>query len=170
MEPAVLGGKLASSLIAPLVKRLFVADGPGAGLVDKPVRLSSLVSFKGEKRRLSDKDIHRLAQHFVQQAMESPGERPFRSAEQTAVADALARRLLALGDLDMDDIQAVRLGHRELAKQLHHQASAPDGLSTDACHFLDSATESDSFENSVISRLVKAMGSSLLTVRVDLGD
>ncbi|MFJ8140779.1 NACHT domain-containing protein [Streptomyces sp. NPDC096013] len=141
MEPAVLGGKLASSLIAPLVKRLFVADGPGAGLVDKPVRLSSLVSFKGEKRRLGDKDVHRLAQHFVQQAMDSPGERPFRSAEQTAVADALARRLLALGDLDMDDVQAVRLGHRELAKQLHYQAPAPDGLSTDACYFLDSATE-----------------------------
>ncbi|MBK3575076.1 NACHT domain-containing protein [Streptomyces sp. MBT65] len=141
MEPAVLGGKLASSLIAPLVKRLFVADGPGAGLVDKPVRLSSLVSFKGEKRRLDGKDVHRLAQHFVQQAMDSPGEHPFRSAEQTAVADALARRLLALGDLDMDDIQAVRLGHRELARQLKHRAPAPDGLSTDAGHFLDSATE-----------------------------
>ncbi|MFI6626902.1 NACHT domain-containing protein [Streptomyces sp. NPDC050528] len=141
MEPAVLGGKLASSLIAPLVKRLFVADGPGAGLVDKPVRLKDLVSFKGEKRVLNEKDVRRLAEHVVQQAMDSPGERPFRSAEQTAVADALARRLLALGDLDMDDVQAVRLGHRELAKKLHHQAPAPDGLSTDACYFLDSATE-----------------------------
>ncbi|MET7567832.1 NACHT domain-containing protein [Streptomyces sp. NPDC005492] len=141
MEPAVLGGKLASSLIAPLVKRLFVADGPGAGLVDKPVRLKDLVSFRGEKRVLGEKDVRRLAEHFVQQAMDSPGERPFRSAEQTAVADALARRLLALGDLDMDDVQAVRLGHRELAKKLHYQAPAPDGLSTDACYFLDSATE-----------------------------
>lgn len=141
MEPAVLGGKLASSLIAPLVKRLFVADGPGAGLVDKPVRLKDLVSFKGEKRVLSEKDVRRLAEHFVQQAMDSPGERPFRSAEQTAVADALARRLLALGDLDMDDVQAVRLGHRNLAKKLYRGAPAPDGLSTDACYFLDSATE-----------------------------
>ncbi|WP_329255292.1 NACHT domain-containing protein [Streptomyces sp. NBC_01478] len=141
MEPAVLGGKLASSLIAPLVKRLFVADGPGAGLVDKPVRLSSLVSFKGEKRRLDDRDVHRLARHFVQQAMDSPGEHPFPSAEQTAVADALASRLLALGDLDMDDVQAVRLGQRELARQLKHGAPAPDGLSADAGHFLDSATE-----------------------------
>ncbi|MEV6486698.1 NACHT domain-containing protein [Streptomyces sp. NPDC051576] len=141
MEPAVLGGKLASSLIAPLVKRLFVADGPGAGLTDKPVRLKDLVSFRGEKRVLGEKDVRKLAEHFVQQAMDSPGERPFRSAEQTAVADALARRLLALGDLDMDDVQAVRLGHRELAKKLHYQAPAPDGLSTDACYFLDSATE-----------------------------
>ena len=141
MEPAVLGGKLASSLIAPLVKRLFVADGPGAGLVDKPVRLKDLVSFKGEKRVLSEKDVRKLAEHFVQQAMDSPGEHPFRSAEQTAVADALARRLLALGDLDMDDVQAVRLGHRELARKLHHQAPTPDDLSTDAGYFLDSATE-----------------------------
>ncbi|MFJ8061755.1 NACHT domain-containing protein [Streptomyces sp. NPDC096142] len=141
MEPAVLGGKLASSLIAPLVKRLFVADGPGAGLADRPVRLSHLVSFKGEKRVLGEKDVHRLAEHVVRQAMDSPGEHPFHSAEQAAVADALARRLLALGDLDMDDVQAVRLGHRELAKTLRHRAAAPDGLSTDACHFLDSATE-----------------------------
>ncbi|MFE9606043.1 NACHT domain-containing protein [Streptomyces hokutonensis] len=141
MEPAVLGGKLASSLIAPLVKRLFVADAPGAGLVDKPVRLKDLVSFRGEKRVLGEKDVRRLAEHLVQQAMDSPGERPFRDSEQTAVADALARRLLALGDLDMDDVQAVRLGHRELAKQLHRRAPSPDGLSADACHFLDSATE-----------------------------
>ncbi|MDV9173672.1 NACHT domain-containing protein [Streptomyces sp. W16] len=141
MEPAVLGGKLASSLIAPLLKRLFVADGPGAGLVDRPVRLKELVSFRGEKRVLGEKDVRRLAEHLVQQAMDSPGEHPFPSAEQTAVADALARRLLALGDLDMDDVQAVRLGHRELAEQLRRQAPAPDGLTTDACYFLDSATE-----------------------------
>lgn len=57
------------------------------------------------------------------------------------MADALARRLLALGDLDMDDVQAVRLGHRELARQLEHGAPAPDGLSTDARYFLGNATE-----------------------------
>lgn len=42
-------------------------------------------------------------------AIDSPGERLFRSQERVAVADALARRLLALGDLDMSDIHAVRL-------------------------------------------------------------
>ncbi|MFJ9567232.1 NACHT domain-containing protein [Streptomyces fuscichromogenes] len=141
MEPAVLGGKLASSLMGPLLKKLFVADGPGAGLVDRPVRLKSLVSFRGEKRALVEKDVHRLAEHVVRQAVDSPGEPPFRTGEQIAVADALARRLLALGDLDMDDVQAVRLGHRELAANLTHTAPAPDGLSGDACHFLDSATE-----------------------------
>ncbi|GGN05516.1 NACHT domain-containing protein [Streptomyces fuscichromogenes] len=141
MEPTVLGGKLASSLMGPLLKKLFVADGPGAGLVDRPVRLKSLVSFRGEKRALVEKDVHRLAEHVVRQAVDSPGEPPFPTGEQIAVADALARRLLALGDLDMDDVQAVRLGHRELAAKLAHTAAAPDGLSADADHFLDSATE-----------------------------
>ncbi|MFF4832768.1 NACHT domain-containing protein [Streptomyces sp. NPDC001315] len=141
MEPTVLGGKLASSLIAPLVKKLFVADGPGAGLVDKPVRLSQLVSFRGEKRQLADDDVRRLARHLVREAVDSPGEPPFPADEQTAVADALARRLLAVGDLDMDDVQAVRLGHRELARELHRNAPAADGLSMDARLFLDSATE-----------------------------
>ncbi|MFF4315071.1 NACHT domain-containing protein [Streptomyces sp. 900105755] len=141
MEPAVLGGKLASSLMGPLLKKLFVADGPGAGLVDRPVRLKSLVSFRGEKRALVEKDVHKLAEHLVRQAVDSPGEPPFRTGEQIAVADALARRLLAFGDLDMDDVQAVRLGHVELAAKLTRAAPAPDGLSSDACHFLDSATE-----------------------------
>ncbi|WP_217559639.1 NACHT domain-containing NTPase [Streptomyces sp. GbtcB6] len=141
MEPTVLGGKLASSLMGPLLKKLFVADGPGAGLVDRPVRLKSLVSFRGEKRALVEKDVHRLAEHLVGQAVDSPGEPPFRADERTAVAEALARRLLALGDLDMDDVQAVRLGHRELARTLSRSGPAPDGLSADAGHFLDSATE-----------------------------
>ncbi|MGW2491550.1 NACHT domain-containing protein [Streptomyces sp. NPDC001606] len=141
MEPTVLGGKLASSLVAPLVRKLFVQDGPGAGVVDRPVRLSSLVSFRGEKRTLGEKDVHRLAERIVAQAVRSPGEPPFPADEEPAVADALARRLLALGDLDMDDVQAVRLGHRELAERLRHAAPVPDGLCTDARHFLDSATE-----------------------------
>ncbi|GGX11865.1 NACHT domain-containing protein [Streptomyces lomondensis] len=141
MDPTVLGGKLASALVAPLLKKLFRAEGPGAGLVDKPVRLSALVSFRGEKRTLTEPDVHRLAGRIVAQAVDSPGEPPFPADEQTAVTDTLARRLLAIGDLDMDDVQAVRLGHRELAKRLHYAAPPPDGLSTDSCHFLDHATE-----------------------------
>ncbi|MGI5456774.1 NACHT domain-containing protein [Streptomyces sp. CA-249302] len=141
MEPAVLGGKLASSLVGPLVRKLFVADGPGAGLVDKPVRLKDLVSFRGEKRVLGEQEVRKLAEHLVSQAVDSPGEPPFPADEQTAVTDALARRLLALGDLDMDDVQAVRLGHRELARQLQYLSPAADGLSGDALYFLGSATE-----------------------------
>ncbi|WP_225837623.1 NACHT domain-containing NTPase [Streptomyces sp. NK08204] len=141
MEPTVLGSKLASGLIGPLVKKLFVPDGPGAGLVDKPVRLSALVSFRGEKRTLGEKDVRKLASRLVTEAVASPGERPFPADEETAVTDTLAGRLLALGDLDMDDVQAVRMGSHELARQLHRHAPPPDGLSADACVFLDSATQ-----------------------------
>ncbi|MEV5883733.1 NACHT domain-containing protein [Streptomyces sp. NPDC052020] len=141
MDPTVLGGRLASAAVAPLLKKLFRADGPGAGLADRPVRLGDLVSFRGEKRTLGERDVRRLAGRLVARAVASPGEPPFPPGEHTAVTDALAARLLALGELDMDDVQAVRLGHRELAGKLRHGAPAPDGLSTDSCHFLDSATE-----------------------------
>ncbi|MFJ8194905.1 NACHT domain-containing protein [Streptomyces sp. NPDC096094] len=142
MEPAVLGGKLASSLVAPLVRKLFATGGPGAGLVDRPVRLTHLVAFRGEQRTLGEKEVRRLAGRLVGDSLDSPGEPPFPRDEETAVADALATRLLALGDLDMDDVQAVRLGHRELAKQLQYRGDGAFGvLSADACYFLDSATE-----------------------------
>jgi hypothetical protein len=142
MEPAVLGGKLASSLVAPLVKKLFVTGGPGAGLVDRPVRLARLVSFRGEQRHLGEAEVRRLAGRLVGASLDSPGEPPFPRDETEAVTVALTTRLLALGDLDMDDVQAVRLGHQELAKQLQHRTpSATGGLSADACYFLDSVTE-----------------------------
>ncbi|CAM5522952.1 NACHT domain-containing protein OS=Streptomyces rochei OX=1928 GN=G3I25_36545 PE=4 SV=1 [Streptomyces rochei] len=142
MEPAVLGGKLASSLVAPLVKKLFVTGGPGAGLVDRPVRLTRLVSFRGEQRHLGEAEVGRLAGRLVGASLDSPGEPPFPPDETEAVTHALTVRLLALGDLDMDDVQAVRLGHRELAAHLRRRTpSATGGLSADACHFLDSVTE-----------------------------
>ncbi|WAL97060.1 NACHT domain-containing protein [Streptomyces sp. Je 1-369] len=140
MDPAVIGTRLASSAVASLVKRLFVREGPGAGLVEKPVRLSSLVSFRGEQRTLGRRDVRRLAERLVAASLASPGERTFPPDEAEAVTDALARALLSLGDLDMDDVQAVRLGHRELARTLIGGASAA-GLSADAALYLDSVTE-----------------------------
>lgn len=140
MDPAVLGTRLASSVLPPLVKQLLTRDGPGAGQVDKPVRLSGLVTFHGEKRTLGEKEVGHLAARLVREAVRSPGEPPFPADEQEAVTAALGRRLLALGDLDMDDVQAVRLGHRQLARTLREAASAP-GLTADAAYFLDSVTE-----------------------------
>ncbi|MBD0422478.1 NACHT domain-containing protein [Streptomyces sp. TRM S81-3] len=142
MEPAVLGGKLASGLVAPLVKKLFVTGGPGAGLVDRPVRLARLVSFRGERRHLGEAEVRKLAGRLVGASLDSPGEPPFPPGEADAVTDGLTARLLALGDLDMDDVQAVGLGYRELARRLRDGARrSDDGLSTDARYFLDSATE-----------------------------
>ncbi len=41
----------------------------------------------------------------------------------------------------MDDVQAVRLGHRDLARRLRAAAPAPDGLSTDSVLYLETLTE-----------------------------
>ncbi|MYS08476.1 NACHT domain-containing protein [Streptomyces sp. SID6041] len=143
MEPALIGTRLASAAIGPILKKLLVSEGPGAGLTGRSekVRLSSLVSFRGEKRTLTEKDVRKLAGTLVGRSAEGPGERPFPADETEAVTDALAATLLALGDLDMDDIQAVRLGHTALARRLRAAAPGPDGLSADSVRYLESLTE-----------------------------
>ncbi|MCC3652485.1 NACHT domain-containing protein [Streptomyces sp. S07_1.15] len=127
MDPAVVGARVASAAVAPLVKKLFVREGPGAGLLDRPVRLSGHLSFTGEKRTLTERDLRKLASELVRRAV-AAGERPVPEDEEEAVADALARSLHALGDLAMDDVQAVRLGHTHLARELRQAADGPDRL------------------------------------------
>ncbi|MFJ4473320.1 NACHT domain-containing protein [Streptomyces sp. NPDC089424] len=136
MEPSVIGVRLASAVAAPLVKRLFVSEGAGAGLVERPVRISSYVSFRGEKRRLEREDLARLATELVRQALKGGGERPLPPGEEEPVAHALADTLYALGALDMTDVQAVELGHEALAARLRAASGTPDrDLSRDAAHF-----------------------------------
>ncbi|MGW7693167.1 NACHT domain-containing protein [Streptomyces asiaticus] len=126
MDPATIGARLASSVVTPLIKKLFVKERPGAGLVNQPVRISSLISFRGEKRTLTQKDLTKLAAELVAQATRhaGPGERPCPADEDELVAEKLATTLYALGDLDMNDVQAVRLGHRGLAHELTHATRA----------------------------------------------
>ncbi|MFE5029449.1 hypothetical protein ACFRAO_40680 [Streptomyces sp. NPDC056656] len=76
MNPAGLGTRLASSVLSPLVKQLLTRDGPGAGLVDKPVRLSGLVTFRGEKRTLGEKGVGHLAARLVREGRAVPGRAP----------------------------------------------------------------------------------------------
>ncbi|MBT2443868.1 NACHT domain-containing protein [Streptomyces sp. ISL-36] len=143
MDPALIGLRLASGAIGPLLRKLLVSDLPGAGLPGhgRRIRLSGLVSFRGEKRTLTERDVRALAATLVERALTDRGEPPFPADETEAVTDTLATTLLALGDLDMDDVQAVRLGHRDLARRLRAAAPAPDGLSTDSVLFLASLTE-----------------------------
>ncbi|MFF5975413.1 NACHT domain-containing protein [Streptomyces sp. NPDC012769] len=143
MDPALIGTRLASGVLGPLLRKLLVSDGPGAGLPGgaRRVRLSSLVSFRGEKRTLTEKDVRRLAATLVERAADGPGEPPFPADETEAVTEALAARLLALGDLDMDDVQAVALGPQALARRLGAAAPPPDGLAAASALFLDSVTE-----------------------------
>ena len=120
MDPASMGttARIASSVARPIIARLLVKESRGAGLVDRPVRVSRLVSW-GEKRTLNNLDLWKIARELVTAAVEAnPHEPPVASDEREALADALAATLGALGELDMDDVQAVRLGHTELARRL----------------------------------------------------
>ncbi|MEY9993284.1 hypothetical protein ABIE67_005316 [Streptomyces sp. V4I8] len=112
MDPTVIGTKLASGLVGPLVKRLFVQEGAGAGLVDKPVRLSALVSFRGEKRTLGEKELRKLVRELVERAARETRGAPIDEGELAAVATALERTLHALGDLDLDDWRPYGWGTR----------------------------------------------------------
>ncbi|MGW1776297.1 NACHT domain-containing protein [Streptomyces sp. NPDC002104] len=137
MEPTAIGLKLATAVIGPLVRKFFVAEAPGAGLVDKPVRLSGYVSFKGEKRTLTASDVRTLAATLVQQGL-STGERRIPDDEHEAVTDALAATLHALGDLTITDVDAVRLGPEAFARALRRAADRPERhLSADATHFYE---------------------------------
>ncbi|MFF3290663.1 NACHT domain-containing protein [Streptomyces sp. NPDC003023] len=139
MEPAGIGLRIGASVVTPLVKRLFVPEGPGAGLVQRGVRLSGLVSFRGEKRALTHDDLRRLTDQLVRRARRDAGPHErFPEDEHSAVVDAVVRTLYALGELDMDDVQAVGLGPEEFARRLRRQA--PDAcreLSADSAWFHD---------------------------------
>ncbi|MFE4632438.1 NACHT domain-containing protein [Streptomyces sp. NPDC056773] len=137
MEPTAIGLRLATAVIGPLVRKFFVADAPGAGLVDKPVRLSGYVSFRGEKRTLTESDVRALAATLVEQALRT-GERPIPADERDAVTDALAATLHALGDLTITDVDAVRLGPEAFARELRRAGDHPERhLSADATHFYE---------------------------------
>ncbi|MFD6431654.1 NACHT domain-containing protein [Streptomyces venezuelae] len=142
VDPGALGARLASSAVAPLVKKLFVKDQPGAALVTKPVRISGLVSFKGEKRDVTPKDVEKIADELVRRALKAagPGELPVDAGEAVAVRTALARSLAALGTLTIEDYEAVALGPDEFARTLRSHSAvtvATFALSRDAELFLD---------------------------------
>ncbi|MFF4645176.1 NACHT domain-containing protein [Streptomyces sp. NPDC001389] len=141
MEPGIIGSRLASAAIGPLVRKLFVTEGPGAGLVDKPIRISGYVSFRGEKRSLTESDLRSLAGKLVRQALRT-GERAVAADEQQAVADALAATLHALGDLTLSDVEAVRLGTSAFARELRRAADRPEReLTADGTYFYERLLE-----------------------------
>ncbi|MDT0345187.1 NACHT domain-containing protein [Streptomyces litchfieldiae] len=119
MDAASIGLRLGSSAVAPLVKRLFRTQPPGAGLVSRPVRLDALVAFGGEKRTLGAEDLGKLAGELVDRAIRAMGpEGSAYSEHRVRVWESLAMNLWTLGDLDMDDVQAVQLGADGLARAL----------------------------------------------------
>ncbi|AXK36133.1 NACHT domain-containing protein [Streptomyces armeniacus] len=147
MDPATgttLGVRLASTAVAPLIKKLFAPQAPGAALVDEPVRISSLVSFCGERHTLTSLDLERLAAELVRRAVRAagPNERPVPVSEEDAVAHAVAAQLRALGGISMDDVQAVRLGPRAFARELRlHSPRAARHLSADGTELCKAVVE-----------------------------
>ncbi|MGW2285956.1 NACHT domain-containing protein [Streptomyces phaeochromogenes] len=134
VDAGVLGARIASSAVAPLVKKLFVKDQPGAGLVSRPVRISALVSFGREKRSVTPKDVEKVAAELVRRALKTagPGEQPVTAEEATAVTHALGHSLASLGTLTIEDYEAVDLGPEEFARTLRsHAAVISYGLSGD---------------------------------------
>ncbi|MCC5036017.1 NACHT domain-containing protein [Streptomyces sp. WAC 00631] len=131
MDSVTVALRVGSAAITPLVRKLFRGDQPGAGLVARPVRIGSLVSFRGEKSSLTRRDLEKLVRRLVDRAVDAAG--PYENSgfgEHEAVVQALADSLSRLGDLDMDDVQAVALGSEKLAAALSPRR--PDGLSSDA--------------------------------------
>ncbi|WP_157879838.1 hypothetical protein [Streptomyces yangpuensis] len=135
MDASVVGIRLASAVVTPLIKKLLRAEGAGAGLIDRPQRISSYVSWR-EKRGLDAADLRTLADRLVREALRAPGERPLPPGEEAGVAAALAVTLHALGDLTLSDVEAVRLGPAAFARRLRAAAPAT-GLSRDAGLFHD---------------------------------
>ncbi|MFE1173464.1 NACHT domain-containing protein [Streptomyces sp. NPDC058773] len=113
MDPTNILARLTPHAVDPLIRRLFAPDGPVAGPVDRPVRISRLLSFTGEKPTLSEHELHGLAASLVEQASADRTD-----AEHQAVATALARTLSALAEIEMDDLDAARLLPAEFARRL----------------------------------------------------
>ncbi|MEV1007444.1 NACHT domain-containing protein [Streptomyces sp. NPDC049881] len=143
MDATTVGVRLASSALGPLVKRLFRQRQPGAGLVDRPVRLDALVALGAEKDALTPDDLRSLAGEITDRGLAAFGpEAAGLQKQRDVLTDVLAARLGRLGTLDMDDVQAVRLGPDALARALTEPAAetARRGLSAREEDFCASMT------------------------------
>ncbi|MEV8408375.1 hypothetical protein AB0R12_21965 [Streptomyces niveus] len=147
MDGGVVGLRIASAVVVPVVKRLLLpaAKAPEAEFTDRPIPIRRMVAFGKEHRTLSEDDLHKLARELVRRAVRAAGphDPPVGADEHDAVGQALTRTLHALGDLDMDDVQAFGLGPERLAAELSRRAG-PDTrrlLSDDAARFHDRLLE-----------------------------
>lgn len=174
-DPLLLSSalRLASATAAPLVRKLLVTEGPGAELIAQPVRVSSLLSFTGERRTLGERELRALAAELVDRAVRQKGPHEAPDAEVRAeLVDGLTTALHSLGDLDMDDAQAVRLGPAALARRLTHPtrlSAAADGyywpLLHDCClHILNFFTQRSSYVPRTLTEQARQLARLITTV------
>ncbi|SCE32806.1 NACHT domain-containing protein [Streptomyces sp. DvalAA-14] len=99
-----------------------------------------MVAWRGEKRTLTPKDVHKLVEELVARAAEVELSRPtLNKDDRVEVAGALTKTLLAMGEIGMSDVQAVRLGPRTLAHNLkRREPTATKYLSADGLHAFNS--------------------------------
>ncbi|MCX4665376.1 NACHT domain-containing protein [Streptomyces sp. NBC_01381] len=130
MEPVV---RIPTTLAAPLVQRLIRTTPQQQPTA--PELIAALATWRGPDAPATPDDVHRTAAEFVQLAAEAhtaPG------GELTGIADVLARTLLAVGELDLTDVDAVRLGPQDYARRLRGAVQGADrDLSPDAAWFHD---------------------------------
>ena len=105
MDPTNIVARLTPHALDPLVRKLFVTEGPFAGPVDRPVRISALLSFTGEKPDLSGAGAARPRRG----PRRAGAGRPAAATRAGPSPTALARTLRALADIEMDDLDAARL-------------------------------------------------------------
>ncbi|GGZ99380.1 NACHT domain-containing protein [Streptomyces bluensis] len=129
MDPTV---RTPSPQALPLIHRLFrtPAQPPTA-----PAPVPSLTTWHGPGAPATPDDVHRVAAEFIQLA--APYAAPT-AAELPAVADVLARTLLAVAEVDLTDADAVRLGPQGYARRLRGAVQGVDrALSPEAAWFHD---------------------------------
>jgi hypothetical protein len=119
MEATTVGLRLASSAVVPLVKRLFRQPEPGAGLVEAPVRVHSLLTFRRREQLLSDKQARKLTEELVRRAVAAAGPRDAPAEEDLpAVTAAVLLALCGLLRQPLHDIDLVTLGPEAMARQI----------------------------------------------------
>jgi hypothetical protein len=143
VEGGTAGLQIAAKTVVPLLKRLLLpaARVPAAEYGERAIPVRRLLAFVREHRTLTEDDLHKLARELVRRAVRAAGphDPPVVPEQRDAVGQALTRTLHALGDLDMDDVQAVALGPQALAAQLAQAAGAQTRrlLGEDAGRFHD---------------------------------
>ncbi|MEW2388992.1 NACHT domain-containing protein [Streptomyces venezuelae] len=129
MEPVV---RTPSARTMPLVQRFFRTPSRPP---TTPDLIAALTTWRGPDATTDPDHVHRTAAELIQLAAE---RHTAPTAELAAVADVLTRTLLAIGELDLTDADAVRLGPQDYARRLRGAVQGADrGLSPDAAWFHD---------------------------------
>ncbi|OEU94385.1 NACHT domain-containing protein [Streptomyces oceani] len=141
MEPV----RLPSRYATPLVGRLFARRDPGVrheADADEPPSgpdgrlIAGLVSFRGGNPTCGYAELQCIAEEFVALGT---GADALAAADRAAVATVLAQPLASMGELDTTDVQAVRMGPQDYARQLRSAVPGADRrLSEAAAEYHDS--------------------------------